>query len=85
MGQDPFRSVTANHHVSLDVADWNMHLSNTSYGKALDVARFTWMLTLLGPLMVVEGVVPPLGSTTFNSIKPIAILEDYEIEMKTIS
>lgn len=37
-------------------------MSNTSYGKALDVARFNWLLDVVGPAMGPEGIWSPVSS-----------------------
>lgn len=40
IAKNPFDTkIVTKGSVTIDAADWNGHLSNTSYGKALDIAR----------------------------------------------
>ncbi|KAK4703937.1 hypothetical protein P7C70_g2276, partial [Phenoliferia sp. Uapishka_3] len=60
-------------------------MSNTSYGKALDKARFAWLLDVVGPAMGPEGIWSPLGGTAFSFISEIPMLTPYWIEVSIVS
>ncbi|KAH6894031.1 hypothetical protein BKA70DRAFT_1532833 [Coprinopsis sp. MPI-PUGE-AT-0042] len=49
MGKHPFDYVSVYHSwASLDESDFNMHLSNSSYAKTLDAARFKVAMEIIG-------------------------------------
>ncbi|KAM0747910.1 hypothetical protein T439DRAFT_382980 [Meredithblackwellia eburnea MCA 4105] len=86
IAQDPFEKVViSKDYVSVDQGDWNGHMSNTSYGKSLDAARFKWLLELVGPAMGPEGIWSPLGATAFTFIKEIPMWTPYNIEVSVVS
>lgn len=64
------RSIITKGVVTLDKADWNMHMSNSSYPRVLDQARFQWLLEVCGPALGQEGVWSPLGGS--SCIPPLA-------------
>lgn len=85
IGKSPFRSVTIKGAATVDSIDWNCHLSNSSYPKALDKARFEWLLQVVGPAMGQEGIWSPLGGTAFSFFKELPMLADYEIDVHVSS
>lgn len=85
IGRSPFRSVTTRGKVTCDAADWNMHMSNSSYARALDKARFSWLLEVVGPAMGQEKVWSPLASTSYTFFKEIPVLAQYEIDVHLVS
>ncbi|SCZ98514.1 BZ3500_MvSof-1268-A1-R1_Chr3-1g05434 [Microbotryum saponariae] len=49
IAKDPFDTkVITRGTATWDASDWNMHLSNSSYAKACDVARFKWLCNVVG-------------------------------------
>lgn len=86
VAQDPFKKIVSkkDNFVSIDSGDWNLHLSNASYPKALDTARFQWLLEIFGIAMG-EGLTIPLASTTFAFFKEIPMLSTYDIDLTIVS
>ncbi|KAI5475907.1 hypothetical protein MNV49_000740 [Pseudohyphozyma bogoriensis] len=83
IAKDPFEQrIVTKGFVSIDVADWNGHMSNTSYGKALDKARFSWLFDVVGPAMSDhEKMWSPLGGTNYVFLKEIPVGVKYEISV----
>ncbi|KAG1824350.1 uncharacterized protein BJ212DRAFT_1260911 [Suillus subaureus] len=75
IGANPFELVTC-----VDDADYNGHLSNSSYAKALDAARLKLVLKAL-PAFARSGGWMALGSTHFHFIREIPFLRSYEIRL----
>lgn len=79
IGADPFKLVSVQHGwTSVDDADYNGHLSNSSYAKALDAARLKLALKAF-PAFARSGGWMALGSTHFHFIREIPFLRSYEI------
>ncbi|GAA5878954.1 hypothetical protein JCM8547_003257 [Rhodosporidiobolus lusitaniae] len=85
IARDPFevKTITRN-RVSVAEADYNIHMSNSSYAKVLDAARFKWMLELIGPAFG-AGVWSPLAATSFTYFKEIPLGAKYEIDVHLVS
>jgi len=60
-------------------------LSNTSYGKCLDCARFQWLLKVCGPPMGPEKAWSPLAGTNYVFLKEIALGAAFEIDVHVAS
>jgi len=69
---------------SPDDCDYNMHLSNSSYPKTLDSARFKFAITMFPPFLDQGGNIF-LGGTQFNFIREIPIGSRYQIRMKLLA
>ncbi|KAG1781953.1 hypothetical protein EV702DRAFT_1177068 [Suillus placidus] len=81
IGANPFELVTVQHGcTTVDDADYNGHLSNSSYAKALDAARLKLVLKAL-PAFARSGGWMALGSTHFHFIQEIPFLRSYEIRL----
>ncbi|KAJ7174893.1 hypothetical protein C8R46DRAFT_1189510 [Mycena filopes] len=79
LGAHPFRSEWAwRSFVGLDDADFNLHMSNSSYAKALDSARFRLALEIFPNVFRCGGWVP-LAATHFHFIREIPMLSRYEV------
>ncbi|CAL1697551.1 unnamed protein product [Somion occarium] len=61
-----------------DDSDFNLHLSNSSYAKNLDMSRFSGSLSLNPTLYRVGGWVA-LGATHFKYLREIPMLSVYEM------
>ncbi|GAA5918753.1 hypothetical protein JCM6882_007724 [Rhodosporidiobolus microsporus] len=59
-------------------------MSNSSYAKVLDTARFKWLLELVGPAFGV-GIWSPLAATSFTFFKEIPLGAKYEIDVHLVS
>ncbi|KAK4045965.1 hypothetical protein OIV83_006485 [Microbotryomycetes sp. JL201] len=82
IGKSPFDAkVVTKGYVSFDLADWNGHMSNSSYAKALDRARFKWLLQATGPAFGVEQVWQPLANTSYWFKNEIPMLAEFEISV----
>ncbi|GAA6061864.1 hypothetical protein JCM10212_001297 [Sporobolomyces blumeae] len=77
------RTVTKG-RVNWDSTDYNQHMSNSSYAKVCDEARFAFLLELIGPAFG-QGVWSPLASTSFSFFREIPAGAAYEIEMHLLS
>ncbi|CEQ40090.1 SPOSA6832_01674 [Sporobolomyces salmonicolor] len=64
--------------------DYNVHMSNSSYARVCDRARFRWLLELVGPAMGM-GIWSPLAATSFSFFKEIPAGADYEIDVHLVS
>jgi hypothetical protein len=81
IGANPFELVTVQHGwTSVDDADYNGHLSNSSYAKVLDAARLKLALKAF-PAFARSGGWMALGSTHFHFIREIPFLKSYEIRL----
>ncbi|KAJ6552160.1 hypothetical protein B0H10DRAFT_2180932 [Mycena sp. CBHHK59/15] len=79
IGEHPFRKVlTYRSWASLDDSDFNLHMSNSSYAKALDAARFRLALDTFPSIFRAGGWVP-LAATHYHFIREIPMLSKYEI------
>ncbi|KAJ6556211.1 hypothetical protein B0H19DRAFT_994471 [Mycena capillaripes] len=79
VGVHPFRAVwTHERLVGFDDADFNLHMSNSSYAKALDSARFRLALATFPNIFRCGGWVP-LAATHFHFIREIPMLSRYEV------
>ncbi|KAJ6482349.1 hypothetical protein DFH09DRAFT_409426 [Mycena vulgaris] len=75
----PFREVwTYRSWVSIDDSDFNLHMSNSSYAKALDTARFRLALATFPSLLRCGGWIP-LAATHYHFIREIPMLSRYEV------
>lgn len=70
---------------TLDLISAPCSLSNTSYGKILDAARFKWLLEVVGPSMGVEGVWSPLGGTAYAFFSELPALTSFEVDVHIAS
>lgn len=81
IGANPFELVAVQHGwTSVDDADYNGHLSNSSYAKALDAARLKLALKAF-PAFARSGGWMALGSTHFHFIREIPFLRSYKIRL----
>jgi len=63
---------------SFDECDFNGHLSNSSYAKTLDTARFKTALRMF-PMFFRAGGWMPLSGTHYHFIREIPMLASYEV------
>ncbi|KAF9257156.1 hypothetical protein L218DRAFT_965568 [Marasmius fiardii PR-910] len=81
IGISPFEFTgTFKSWASIDESDYNCHLSNSSYAKALDGARFKAALQLF-PQFFRAGGKMALAATHFHFIREIPILAKYEVRI----
>ncbi|THU91343.1 hypothetical protein K435DRAFT_759363 [Dendrothele bispora CBS 962.96] len=81
IGQSPLGPVVVyKSFASFDECDYNLHLSNSSYAKALDGARFKLARELFTQFLRVGGHMP-LAATHFHFIKEIPVLNPYEVRV----
>lgn len=59
-------------------------MSNSSYAKVSDAARFRYLLELIGPAFG-EGIWSPLAATSWSFYKEIPIGAPYEIDCHIVS
>ncbi|KAJ6482553.1 hypothetical protein C8R45DRAFT_1001853 [Mycena sanguinolenta] len=79
VGVHPFRAVwTCKRWVGFDDADFNLHMSNSSYAKVLDGARFRLAVAAF-PTLFRSGGWMALGATHFHFIREIPMLSSYEV------
>ncbi|KAK1215052.1 hypothetical protein PQX77_022355 [Marasmius sp. AFHP31] len=69
-----------NSWASIDESDYNLHLSNSSYPKVLDGARFKGAIELF-PQFFRAGGTMALAGTHFHFLKEIPILAKYEVRV----
>ncbi|KAM0790148.1 hypothetical protein ACM66B_005469 [Microbotryomycetes sp. NB124-2] len=82
IGKSPFDAkVVSKGFVSFDLADWNGHMSNSSYAKTLDGARFKWLLQATGPAFGVEQVWQPLANTSYWFKEEIPMFTEFSISV----
>ncbi|GAA6037373.1 hypothetical protein JCM8097_008536 [Rhodosporidiobolus ruineniae] len=85
IARDPFEvRVVTKGRVSWAESDYNLHMSNSSYARVLDSARFKWMLELIGPAFGV-GIWSPLAATSFTFYREIPVGAKYEIDVHLVS
>ncbi|KAG2069670.1 hypothetical protein BDR04DRAFT_1101342 [Suillus decipiens] len=81
IGANPFELVTIQHGwTSVDDADYNGHLSNSSYAKIFDAARLKLVLKAF-PAFARSGGWMALGSTHYHFIREIPFLSSYEMRL----
>ncbi|KAG7091242.1 hypothetical protein E1B28_010293 [Marasmius oreades] len=81
IGMSPFEfRGTFRSWASIDESDYNFHLSNSSYAKVLDGARFKIAIQLF-PQFFRAGGRMALAATHFYFIREIPILAKYEVRM----
>ncbi|KAG6842020.1 hypothetical protein C0991_003546 [Blastosporella zonata] len=75
LGADPFNHVVRyNTRASIDDSDFNGHLSNSSYAKTMDSARFKSALAMF-PMFF------RAGATHYNFIREIPMMASYEVRL----
>ncbi|GAA5882434.1 hypothetical protein JCM1840_001742 [Sporobolomyces johnsonii] len=85
IARDPFEVRTrTTARVGWADTDYNVHMSNSSYARVCDRARFKWLLELVGPAMGM-GIWSPLAGTSFSFFKEIPAGADYEIDVHLVS
>ncbi|OJA19425.1 hypothetical protein AZE42_02279 [Rhizopogon vesiculosus] len=81
IGANPFELVTVQHGwATVDDSDYNGHLSNSSYAKALDAARLKLVLKAF-PAFARSGGWMALGSTHYHFIQEIPFHARYQIRL----
>ncbi|CAA7263928.1 unnamed protein product [Cyclocybe aegerita] len=79
VGENPFTMVVPyKTWASIDESDFNGHLSNSSYAKTLDGARFKAAVNLF-PMYLRSGGWIALAATHYHFIREIPMLASYEI------
>ncbi|KAJ8521906.1 hypothetical protein ONZ45_g1417 [Pleurotus djamor] len=82
VGANPLESmVKYTTWASVDDSDFNIHLSNSSYAKALDSARFHGAMKWF-PLFFKNGGWSPLAATHYHFIREIPMFSKYEIRVR---
>ncbi|RDX42138.1 hypothetical protein OH76DRAFT_1458914 [Lentinus brumalis] len=85
VGSNPFDLlVTYRTWAGPDDCDFNMHLSNSSYPKRLDCARFMFALEF-GPTFFRVGGWMGLGATHFTFLREIPMFSHYEMRTSIMS
>ncbi|GLB45721.1 putative thioesterase-like superfamily protein [Lyophyllum shimeji] len=81
VGADPFNyQVKYNSWASIDDCDFNGHLSNSSYAKTMDSARFK-AATAFFPMFFRAGGWMALAATHYHFIREIPMLASYEVRL----
>ncbi|KAH8928735.1 hypothetical protein BT69DRAFT_1329365 [Atractiella rhizophila] len=83
IGQSPFDIKTRTSGcVTWDVADFNMHLSNSSYAKYIDEARFKFWVWAFGPAHAKTSnqVYGALASSSYAYYRELPVGANFEIE-----
>ncbi|THU99272.1 hypothetical protein K435DRAFT_964523 [Dendrothele bispora CBS 962.96] len=81
VGSHPFQFCTSfRSFASIDESDYNLHMSNSSYPKALDCAQLKAAVALFPQFLRVGGLIR-LAETHFQFIKEIPILANYEVRV----
>ncbi|KAF8183212.1 hypothetical protein K438DRAFT_1599940 [Mycena galopus ATCC 62051] len=81
IGEHPFRAEWSyDRRVGFDDSDFNLHMSNSSYAKALDSARFRIALGTF-PNVFRAGGGCPLAATHFYFIREIPMLSAYQVRV----
>ncbi|KAI0696176.1 hypothetical protein BC835DRAFT_886995 [Cytidiella melzeri] len=84
VGEDPIKfTITVNSWAGPDDCDFNMHLSNSSYPKHLDWARFRAALRLCPTFFRAGGWIA-LGATHFKFIREIPMFASFEMRMNLV-
>ncbi|KAF7333584.1 Peptidase A1 domain-containing protein [Mycena sanguinolenta] len=82
IGVHPFRAVwTYRRWAGFDDADYNLHMSNSSYAKVLDSARFRFAAASF-PNVFRSGGWMALAATHFHFIHEIPMLSSYEVRTR---
>ncbi|KAI0636075.1 hypothetical protein C8Q77DRAFT_613559 [Trametes polyzona] len=85
IGANPFeQEVTTKMWAGPDDCDFNLHLSNSSYPKHLDAARFKYALKC-GPTFFRVGGWMGLGATHFTFLREIPMFSTYEMRVGIMS
>ncbi|KIY69912.1 hypothetical protein CYLTODRAFT_208692 [Cylindrobasidium torrendii FP15055 ss-10] len=83
VGRVPFEVVLYRPgYVSVDETDYNLHLSNSCYAKALDDTRMKWAIQFCPQFLskTIGGNIP-LAATSFVFQKEIPVFATYEIRL----
>ncbi|KAF7377374.1 Peptidase A1 domain-containing protein [Mycena sanguinolenta] len=75
------RNINWHAHVGFDDADYNLHMSNSSYAKVLDSARFRFAAASF-PNIFRSGGWMALAATHFHFIREIPMLSSYEVRTR---
>ncbi|KAF4585082.1 hypothetical protein EYR40_001918 [Pleurotus pulmonarius] len=82
IGCNPLQdTVTYTSWSSIDDSDFNLHLSNSSYAKALDSGRFKAALQWFPQFFRLGGWCP-LAATHYHFIREIPMLAPYEVRVR---
>ncbi|KAI5828736.1 hypothetical protein K523DRAFT_353189 [Schizophyllum commune Tattone D] len=82
IGADPFTlCVPYDTRARIDDSDFNLHLSNSSYAKTLDSARFKAAMAAW-PNFFVAGGWMPLAATHYHFIREIPMLAPYQVRIR---
>ncbi|TRM69960.1 hypothetical protein BD626DRAFT_392602 [Schizophyllum amplum] len=82
IGEDPFAMcVPYDTRARIDDSDFNLHLSNSSYAKTLDSARFKAAMEAW-PNFFVAGGWMPLAATHYHFIREIPMLSHYQVRIR---
>jgi len=82
VGKSPFAITSSYFDVaSPDDCDFNMHLSNSSYAKTMDMARHGFLLRAT-PLQWSDGGWVALGATNYHFVREIPLGAGYEIRTR---
>ncbi|KAI0325446.1 hypothetical protein GY45DRAFT_1356733 [Cubamyces sp. BRFM 1775] len=85
VGRNPFDMVTVyTNWAGPDDCDFNLHLSNSSYPKHLDAARFKYALQACPTFFRVGGWMG-LGATHFTFLREIPMFSHYEMRVSVMS
>lgn len=85
VGEDPFDMVTVyKTRATMDDSDFNGHLSNSSYAKTLDSARF-YMAINMFTMFFRSGGWMALGGTHFIYLREIPMMTEYEVRSSVAS
>ncbi|KIM86934.1 hypothetical protein PILCRDRAFT_815390 [Piloderma croceum F 1598] len=84
VGINPFEAVnTYKTWASIDDSDWNGHLSNSSYAKTNDAARFKLGIAYF-PAFFHAGGWTPLGASYCQYLREIPMLHRYEVRQRIV-
>ncbi|KAJ3571327.1 hypothetical protein NP233_g3829 [Leucocoprinus birnbaumii] len=85
IGEDPFDKISIyKTRATIDDSDFNGHLSNSSYAKTLDSARF-YMAIEMFTMFFRSGGWMALGGTHFIYLKEIPMMVEYEVRSSLVS
>lgn len=85
IGQNPFTyTYTFQTSVGFSDADYNLHLSNSAYGKNFDYARMRAFVHWF-PSLILNGSRLGLGASHYHFIKEIPIGHQYEIRVNIVA
>jgi len=85
LGENPLDRVsTFKDRATFDDSDFNGHLSNSSYAKTLDSARFYMALEMF-PMFFRSGGWMALGGTHFTYLREIPMMKEYEVRTSVAS